>query len=249
MQLTVIGSGDAFSAGGRLQPCFHLAQHGAAGGLLLDCGASVLAGLDRAGIDPNTISNIVITHLHGDHFAGLVWMLLHGQYRGRRETALEIAGPPGLAQRLTRALDVFYPGFTSVERRFALTIEEVPAGATVAFAGGVLQTFEVSHPSGAPSTAVKFSRDGKAVGYSGDTEWVEVLVDCADETDLFITECYAPGPPVKYHMRWDTLESRLDDLRSRQVLVTHMSPAMLEASKSLQHPRVMFAHDGMVLDV
>ncbi|HEY5726861.1 MAG TPA: MBL fold metallo-hydrolase, partial [Methylomirabilota bacterium] len=35
---------------------------------LLDCGATSLVALRRAGVDPATIDAILISHLHGDHF-------------------------------------------------------------------------------------------------------------------------------------------------------------------------------------
>ncbi len=70
MKLTVIGSSDAFGSGGRLQTCFHVTHPG--GQFLIDCGATSLIGLARQGIDPNGISAIFISHLHGDHF-GRAW--------------------------------------------------------------------------------------------------------------------------------------------------------------------------------
>jgi len=47
VQLTFLGSGDAFAGGGRFQACLHLA--GGAEPLLLDCGATALVALKRAG--------------------------------------------------------------------------------------------------------------------------------------------------------------------------------------------------------
>jgi ribonuclease BN (tRNA processing enzyme) len=70
MKLTVVGSGDAFGSGGRLQTCFHVALGGDE--ILIDCGATALIGLQQLGLDPNRISKIFVSHLHGDHFGGLI---------------------------------------------------------------------------------------------------------------------------------------------------------------------------------
>ena len=82
MKLTVLGCGDAFGSGGRLQTCYHVET--AATRFLIDCGATALIGFNRFGLDPNAVETIFISHLHGDHFAGLVWWLIHAQHVAKR---------------------------------------------------------------------------------------------------------------------------------------------------------------------
>src|SRR5919206_4449650 len=106
-RLRFLGSGDAFGNGGRFQTCFLLS--GAGDSLLIDCGATSLTALKAAGVEPNDIGTVVLTHLHGDHFGGLPFLVLDGQFR-RRERALTVAGPPGTPARVDAALDVLVPG-------------------------------------------------------------------------------------------------------------------------------------------
>ena len=63
-----IGCGDAFAAGGRFHTCFHLS--GGEAPLLIDCGATSMPALKRAGIDPASLGWVALSHLHGDHFGG-----------------------------------------------------------------------------------------------------------------------------------------------------------------------------------
>jgi ribonuclease BN (tRNA processing enzyme) len=44
---------------------------------------------------------VFVSHLHGDHFGGLPFLILDGQFSGRTEP-LTVAGPPGTADRLAR---------------------------------------------------------------------------------------------------------------------------------------------------
>ena len=69
MQLQFVGCGDAFGSGGRSNTCFHVT--GASVNFLIDCGASSLPALKRQGIARDDIDLVLITHFHGDHFAGL----------------------------------------------------------------------------------------------------------------------------------------------------------------------------------
>jgi ribonuclease BN (tRNA processing enzyme) len=77
MRLTIIGSGDAFGSGGRFNTCFFLET--AKGKLLVDCGASSLVALKAQGLDPNEVDGIVLSHLHGDHFGALPFLLMDAQ--------------------------------------------------------------------------------------------------------------------------------------------------------------------------
>src|SRR5262245_66227340 len=101
MRLTVVGCGDAFGSGGRLQTSYLVEATGTR--FLIDCGASVLIGFNRLQLDPNSVPTIFISHLHGDHFAGLVWWLLHDKHVGKRTATLNVIGTPGGVSRLPTA--------------------------------------------------------------------------------------------------------------------------------------------------
>ena len=92
MNITFLGTGDAFGSGGRLQTC--IALH-ASIGILIDCGATALIGMKRYGIDPQSIDVVVLSHLHGDHFAGLAYLIRETQIAAARTRPLTIVGPPG----------------------------------------------------------------------------------------------------------------------------------------------------------
>src|SRR5213592_4522704 len=89
MDVTVVGSGDAFGSGGRFQTCIAVGSQ-----VLIDRGATSLTALRQQHMDPNEIDTIVITHLHGDHFGGLPFLILDGQFR-HRTNDLTVVGPPG----------------------------------------------------------------------------------------------------------------------------------------------------------
>jgi len=104
LTVTFAGSGDAFGSGGRYQACIHLRGSGGGDPVLLDCGATSLSALKRLGLDPGKIAAVFVSHLHGDHFGGLPFLILDGQF-SRRTKPLTVAGPPGLARRLTEAME------------------------------------------------------------------------------------------------------------------------------------------------
>jgi ribonuclease BN (tRNA processing enzyme) len=247
MKLTVVGCSDAFGSGGRLQTCFHVAAWGTE--FLIDCGATALIGFSRFGLDPNRVSAIFITHLHADHFGGLIWWLIHANHVAGRTTPLTIVGPAGIQARFSTAAEALYPGSTATPRRFDLTFLEF-ADRTPRDVSGVRVTpFEVVHPSGAPPYALRFEVEGKVVTFSGDTEWVDSLIPASAGADLFIAECYGFDRQARHHMDWRTIERNLPRLTCRQVMLTHMGDEMLANVAAIGDPRVLIAWDGMTLNI
>lgn len=246
MRLTIVGSGDAFGSGGRTNTCFWLETAKAV--LLVDCGASGLPALKARHLDTNRVNGIVLSHLHGDHFGGLPFLLLDGQFLSRREQPLAIFGPPGTRARLDALLEVFFPKSTGSKWRFDWRVEEVAVGVETDVLGHKLVTAEVIHQSGAPSTALRLSDGEKTFAYSGDTEWTDALLPVAAGADLFICECYAYAGKMTGHMSWEILQSRIADLRASRIMLTHMNPTMLARVDEIKARGVSVAEDGLVTE-
>lgn len=239
VRVRFLGSGDAFGSGGRLQTCILVESNGCA--CLLDCGTSSLISLKGAEVDPRDIGTILITHLHGDHFGGIPFFLLDGQFSGR-SNRLRIAGPPGLGTRVTEAMEVFFPGSSGVRRKFDVQFQELPEGVATSVGSLRVTPFEVLHASGAPSYALRVEVNSRVVTYSGDTEWTDRLVTAAVGADLFICESYFYNKRVPFHLNYSTLMEHRSELECKRIVLTHMSSDMLSRVPELP---IQAAHDGL----
>ncbi|MGZ4182948.1 MAG: MBL fold metallo-hydrolase [Solirubrobacteraceae bacterium] len=224
VRLTFLGSGDAFAGGGRFQACLHL--DGGGEPMLLDCGATTLIALKRAGIDPASVGWVALSHLHGDHFAGLPWLILDGQF-AKRTKPLVIAGPAAASERMDRTFEALYPGATGVERSFETSFLEFAERAPLEAGPALITPFEVRHGSGAPSYALRVEYAGKVIAYSGDTEWTDALIDVAKDADAFVCECNSYDRRAPGHLDYVTLMEKRSQLRCERLVITHMSDDML----------------------
>jgi ribonuclease BN (tRNA processing enzyme) len=244
MKIQILGSGDAFGSGGRFNTCFHVEARD--GAFLIDCGTSAMIALRRFGLDPNAIRTVFVSHLHGDHFGGLPFLILDAQLYSRRETPLTIAGPPGLETRLMQAMEVFFPGSSGVRRRFDTEIVELEAGTPKVVGGVTVTPFEVSHPCGAPPFALRLDCDGKVLAYTGDTEWTDALIEAGRGADLLIAEALFFDKKVKGHLDYTTLRTHLAEIAAGRVLLTHLGPEMLGRLPELDYE---VAEDGLIVQL
>jgi ribonuclease BN (tRNA processing enzyme) len=239
-----VGSGDAFGSGGRWQTCISVTSRGQR--LLVDCGATSLVALRAQGIDPGEVDAVAITHLHGDHFGGLPLLILDGQFR-RRTTPLRVLGPAGTAARLTQAMEVFFPGSSTVPRRFAVEVDELnPEGPAVRVGELAVGAWQVVHECGAPPLALRVEDGRSCFAYSGDTEWTPALIQAARGADLFAVEAYSYDKPIRNHLDYQTLREHLDDLDAVRTVLTHMSGHMLARLSEVELPA---AYDGMAVEL
>jgi ribonuclease BN (tRNA processing enzyme) len=240
--VTFAGSGDAFGSGGRYQACIHL-RAGGADPVLLDCGATSLSALRHHGLDPGEIAAVFVSHLHGDHFGGLPFLILDGQFTGRTKP-LTVVGPRGTARRLNETLECLFPGSADVSRRFRLDVVELRPGPADTVAGVRVAAWAADHPSGAPPLALRLGLGGRVIAYTGDTGWTDALVEVAAGADLLIAEAYRMDKSVPYHLRHADLAARRDLLTSRRIVLTHLGAEVLD-----RRDEVVFelAHDGLML--
>ena len=241
VSVTFAGCGDAFGSGGRFQACIHLRPDGAPP-VLLECGATSLTALKRCGLDPGEVAGVFVSHLHGDHFGGLPFLVLDGQFTGRVDP-LTVVGPPGTAARLHAAMECLFPGSAVVRRRFAVQVTELAPGSTVRAAGVEAAAWAAEHPSGAPALCLRLRLAGKVIGYTGDTAWTGSIAQVAAGADLLIAEAYYRDKPVPYHLRLADLRARQAELASRRIILTHLSADMLAA----EDHGYQTASDGLIL--
>jgi ribonuclease BN (tRNA processing enzyme) len=243
MQLRFVGCGDAFGSGGRFNTCFHVT--GTSVNFLIDCGASSLPALKRHGISREDIDLILITHFHGDHFAGLPFFLLDAQFT-RRARPLVIAGPQGIKTRLMQAMEVLFEHSSRTRQRFELSIAALEPERTRSFGAVSVTPFAVVHgESGGPFLAYRIETEGRVIAYSADTEWTETLIPAGRGADLFIAEAYTYDKVVKNHLSLKTLEPHLAEIRPKRLVLTHMSDDMLGRLDTLEYTA---AHDGMIVE-
>jgi ribonuclease BN (tRNA processing enzyme) len=144
-------------------------------------------------------------------------------------------------------METAFPGTKTMQLRFPLTLRELEIGRRSEIGPIAVTPFHVVHDDRAgPCLGFRFEAEGKVIGFSGDTEWTDALINIGREADLFICESYMRDKPVKTHMVVSMLEQHLNQIRPKRLILTHMSSDML-----FRRDEVPFeiAEDGMIVEL
>jgi ribonuclease BN (tRNA processing enzyme) len=240
MRVRVLGCGDAFGSGGRLNTSFFI---DADVGILLDCGASVLPALKRVGLDGNRVDVIVLTHLHGDHFAGIPFLVRETQIASTRTKPLTIIGPPGHERVIRETMELLFPGSPGRLDSFELTFFEYGTAEPLQVGSLSVRAIPVRHTAGTNPHAVRLTVGRHTIVYSGDTAWLDSLIDLASRADLFLCECYQLEPRKPNHIDLQSIRANLGALTCRRLVLTHLGDEVLALPDASDLPEGAF--DGM----
>lgn len=242
-KLTILGCSDAFNADGRFHTCFLL--EGGERKFLIDCGASSLQQIKAKTLTTNQIDGIIITHFHGDHFAGLPFFLMDAA-RVKRTRPLHIFSPTGGKDLAFNALKLFYPGKESILETLPLTWHEYQTEKIISGPDVQVQAFEVEHSAVVKPHALRVMFADKIVSYSGDTKWTNTLVKVAKNADVFLCDCTFFRSPENNHLNYTTLEKHRDELDCKRLILTHFDEEMLENASEVQEE---MAYDGQEIQL
>src|SRR5262249_35274089 len=136
---------------------------------LLDCGVTTPYLLRRAGIEPGSIELAVVSHLHGDHFAGLAFFLLAALEEEPGRSVLPLLGPTQLASRIRELLRALYSELNINELPFPVEYHSLAPGQSLSLLGRTIRGFAAHHMRDGSALCLRIESEGKTIAFTGDT--------------------------------------------------------------------------------
>jgi ribonuclease BN (tRNA processing enzyme) len=239
-----LGTGDAFNARARCHASYLI--QAPAGTVMLDCGPSALLAMRRDGLPVEAIDAVFISHLHGDHFAGLPFFLLSWIFDAPRSRPLTITGPPGTEARVGELFRAMYRDISQRPLPFPVHYVELSGGDRTQVGAIDLLPFAVPHQTTEVSLGYRVTLDGKVVLYSGDTGWTETLVTQSRGADLFICECCFFETRVDFHLDYPRIAAERSRFGCRRLVLSHLGREVLARRDEI---REELASDGLLIEL
>jgi ribonuclease BN (tRNA processing enzyme) len=223
LKITILGTGAAYSGLGDAGSGF-LVQEGKTN-LLIDCGTGVLSNLQRH-IDLANITDIVISHMHADHFFDLI------PYRYALRYGLEVPDaarprlhlPPDGDGVLSQLVSYFAESDTFFSDVFDVSEYDIQGG--VRLGNLSVQFIAVQHYI--PTYGITITNT-KKLAYSSDSGLCEGLLEIARDADLFICHigaCLENGKIAKWgHLTPEQAGEVASQAGVKRLLLSHLWPA------------------------
>ena len=162
---------------------------------VIDCGYGVTRQLIEAGIQPQQVRTILITHHHSDHILELGPLIYNVWVCGLREP-IDVWGPPplrriidGFLQSMAYDIGIRIEDEGRVDPRELVRVHEFEVPGVVFEADGVVvSAAKVHHPPLTHAYAYRFDAHDRSIVLSGDTALCPQFVPFAKGADVLLHE-------------------------------------------------------------
>lgn len=229
----------------------HLAVVGDDHTLLIDCVSNPVLRLPKAGIEFNSLTDMVLTHFHPDHVSGVPLLLMNMWLMGRKKP-LNIYGLHHTLHRVENLMSFYdwesWPNFFPVAFH-RLPEEEM----TLVMENEEMRVFAspVRHLIPTIGLRIELLKTGKTVAYSCDTEPCPQVVRLAEGADVLIHE--ATGLSVGHSSAGQAggiaREAEVGSLYLIHYQGDGPTEAMVEQAQAAYGGEVRLAEDFMEIEV
>ena len=248
LKIIILGSGNAFAHANQFQSCHYVEFEGNYS-ILLDCGPAILQAVQAAEVNIDNLEYLLISHLHGDHIAGIPFLLLHYKFILQRfSNPLKIIGPPGLTHQLEQLLQGNYPNLLTEGEKLFEVYEIKLHEEKILFDTIIIKSYEANHFNNAYGYTIQ--KDDLKVIYSGDNEFNPNQLAAFANGTVLIHELTTMDETRGGHTSWNLLKNHIDDILSNvgKVIVVHTSVDVRDEPESTFDGKIIRARDGSVFE-
>jgi len=205
--------------------------------ILVDCSGNPILHLAKAGVELDSITDIVVTHFHPDHVSGIP-LLLMDMWLQHRTRPMNVYGLETVIERLKVMMDLFdwkhWPGFFPV---FFHSLPEEDMTLAIQTPDFKLYTSPVKHFIPTIGLRMEFPQIEKTAAYSCDTEPCPAVVELGRGADVLIHEAAGHGSG---HSSVEQAAAIARQAEARRLFLIHYDITKMDAEEMLSRAKQIF---------
>ena len=217
--------------------------------ILVDCGNGIVKTLAQKGHEVNDVDTLIITHLHGDHFLDVPFLIMQRCFTGA-SGSLKIYCPDGTEEAVDEVMRIAYDDvddFDEIKKGAGAEFIEIWDDVECEIDGGSLRFIEVEHGDCDDCYGFIIEIGGKRAGFSGDSAYCSGIGKIVSQSDISILDMsFTQGG--SQHMGEDNILHVIDAYH-KPVYATHMSTTSRRHAETLNNELLTVTRDGQIIEV
>jgi len=245
MKLVLVGTAGSIISKSRTYPSYLINDE-----VLLDCGEGTTQKLLKLDVIDN-INTICITHLHNDHFIGIISLIWYYWISGISKE-LKIIGPQNTEETIKKILKLAHTPeklgslkiqYNELEDSKEIQEREIEANYNI-------KSIKVEHVF--PAYAYRIEDNKSVITYSGDTKPNQNIVNLAKDSDILICEATFPDKLQRFahkhgHCTSSDAARIAKNSNSKKLILVHISPVFEnKIPKMKQQAERIFENDVII---
>lgn len=215
------------------------------GRILVDCGNGILKTLLEQNVDISKIDTLLITHLHGDHFLDIPFLIMHRNFVSA-SNELHIFGPEGLESTIAKLIALSYSDikdWTVLRDKTKVKFMEFKSLNNVEVTEKYfVDSYEVIHGNLKPVFGYIVKLNNRSIGFSGDSSYCENIDKIVSNSDISVLDMSSIDSSPK-HMGINDIEL-LAKKYNKQIISTHMSEESRNIARDKKIKNLIIPNDG-----
>ena len=190
--------------------------------ILIDCGNGIIKQLLKNNIDLDDINTVLITHLHGDHFLDIPFLIMSKIYRNKLNN-LKIYCPKNTIETIENLIKLSFKTENWVEKKEKANVEFIEFDYLDnfnLFDNYYISSYEVKHSDKIKCYGFVLNDNNKIIGFSGDSSYCDNIDKIVNKSDISILDTTFINGNEK-HMGVDNIIDIINK-HNKKVISTHM---------------------------
>lgn len=215
--------------------------------LLIDIGNGIVKKLKQTGHSIADIENVIITHLHGDHFADIPF-LMFDRFFYNVPNSIHIYGPKGIEKRVKELFEILFPGdYERIQAVDKVNFVEFDKMEHKNIGNEIyITSFEVKHGDCKPAYGYIVEKENKKIGFSGDSAYCESIERIVEQSEISVLDM-SHMESKKTHMGLEDILKITEAYPNKKIATTHMQDYVREQAKEKSIANLIIPDDGEII--